>query len=77
MKHKSGNSNKVANSLSKRHLLLIEMKIEVVGFKEVKNLYLEDLDFAKTWKACTIPITLGKMKWLDFIIQDGMLFKGS
>lgn len=24
-----------------------------------------------------IPITLDKTRWLDFIIQDGMLFKGS
>ena len=41
------------------------------------NLYLEDLDFAKAWKACTILVTLDRMKWLDFIIQDGMLFKGN
>ena len=63
--------------LSRRHLLLTEMQIEVVGFKELKNLYLEDPDFAEAWKACTTPVTLDKTKWLDFIIQDGMLFKGS
>ena len=40
------------------------------------NLYLED-PFAEPWKACTILVTLGRKKWLDFIIQDGMLFKGS
>ena len=48
----------------------------MVGFKELKNLYPEDPDFVKAWKDCTIPVTLNKMKWLDFIIQDGMLFKG-
>ena len=53
------------------------MQIEVVGFKELKNLYLEDPDFAEAWKACTIPVKLDRKKCLDFIIQDGMLFKGS
>ena len=53
------------------------MQIEVVGFKELTNLYPEDLDFAKAQKACTVPITLDRTKWLDFIIQYGILFKGN
>ena len=53
------------------------MQIEVVGFKEIKNLYREDHNFAKAWKACIVLVTLDKTKWLNFIIQDGMLFKGS
>ena len=53
------------------------MQIEVVGFKELKNLYPTDLDFAESLKACIVPIRLDWMKWLDFIIEDGMLFKGS
>ena len=47
--------------------------MEVVGFKELKNLYLEDADFGEAWKGCTKLFT----KWMDFIIRDGMLFKGS
>ena len=77
MKHRSGKSNRVADALSRRHLLLTQMQIEIVGFKELTNLYPEDPDFAEAWKACTVPITLDRTKWLDFIIQDGMLFKGS
>ena len=41
------------------------------------NLYPEDPNFAEAWKACTVPVTLDRTKWLDFIIQDGMLFKGN
>ena len=68
LKHKSGKSNRVANALSRRHILLRKMQIDVVGFKELKNLYLEHLDFVEAWKACIVPITLDRMKWLDFII---------
>ena len=77
LKHKSRKSNRVVDALSRRHLLLTQMQIEVVGFKELTNLYPEDPDFAEAWKAYTIHITLDRMKWLDYIIQDGMLFKGS
>ena len=49
----------------------------MVGFDELKNLYPEDLDFAKAWKACKEPIYIDRTKWLDYLIQDGMLFKGS
>ena len=77
MKHRSGKFNKVVDVLSRRHLLLTEMQIEVVGFKELMNLYLEDPNFVEAWKVCTIHVTLDRMKWLDYIVQDGMLFKGS
>ena len=77
LKHRRGKSNRVADALSRRHLLLTQMQIEVVGFKELTNLYPEDPDFAESWKACTVPITLDNTKWLDFIIQEGMLFKGN
>ena len=53
------------------------MHIEVFGFKELSKLYLEDPDFGEAWKACTKPVTLDRMKRLDFIIRDGVLFKGS
>ena len=53
------------------------MQIEVVGFKELGTLYLDDPDFGEAWKACTEPVTLDRTKRLDFMIQDSMLFKGS
>ena len=52
------------------------MQVEVVGFDELKNLYLEDHDFPKVWKACKEPVTIDKTRSLDYLIQDGMLFKG-
>ena len=68
MKHRSGKSNRVADALSRRHLLLTEMQVGVVGFNKLKDLYPEDPDFAEAWKACMVPVTLDRTKWLDFII---------
>ena len=77
LKHRSGMSNRVADALSRRQLLLTIMQVEVVGFDELKNLYPKDLDIVEAWKACKEPVTLDKIRWLDYLIQDGMFFKGS
>ena len=47
LKYVSGKSNRFEYALSRRHLLLTEMQIEVVGFKAFKNLYLEDPNFVE------------------------------
>ena len=50
IKHKSGVTNIVADTLSRRCFLLTEMKIEVLGFDEMKELYDIDTDFSKVWR---------------------------
>ena len=49
----------------------------MVGFDELKNLYPEDPDFAKAWKACKEPVAVDRTKWIVYLIQDGILFKSS
>ena len=49
IKHKSGVTNKVVDALSRRPSLLIEMKVEVLGFAEMKELYDADPNF---FEAC-------------------------
>ena len=49
----------------------------MVGFDELKNLYLKDLDFVEVWKACKEPVIVDRTRWLDYLIQGGMLFKGN
>ena len=45
--HTSEKSNRVVDALSRRQILLTEMLIEMFGFKELSNLYLEDPDFGE------------------------------
>ena len=77
LKHRSGKSNRVVDALSRRQFLLTVMQVEVVGFDELKNLYPEDPDFVEVWKACKESVAGDRTRWLDYLIQDGMLFKGS
>lgn len=41
LKHRSGKSNKVVDALSRRRNLLIEMRVTVLGFDDLKTLYNE------------------------------------
>ena len=50
IKHKSRVTNKVDDALSRRHSLLTEMKVEVLGFDEMKELYDADPDFSEAWR---------------------------
>lgn len=47
LKHKSGQSNKVIDALSRGRNLLTEIKVEILGFDDLKCLYKMNLDFAK------------------------------
>lgn len=76
LKHRSGNLNKVVDALSRRNLLT-NVRVEVLLFDELKNLYEDDPNFAKKMKACREPIVVDQRKWLNYFIQEGILFSGS
>lgn len=71
LKHKSGTSNRVANDLSRRVLMLSELRILVPRVELLAELYAVDPYFG--------PI-LSRMETGDvfgFIRLDGLLFKGT
>ena len=68
LKHRSGKSNRVADALSGRQLLLTAMQVEVVGFNELNNFYPNDVDFSEAWKACKEPIAVDRTRRLDYLI---------
>ena len=65
MKHKAGEQNKVADALSRRAEWLVILKMEIIGFEHLKDLYAHDEDFKKVWENKIVP---------PFLQLDGYLF---
>ena len=77
IKHKSQVTNRVADALSRRHSLLTKMKVGVIIFYEMKELYNADPNFSKAWRKCRAPNMIDHISKNDeYFIQEGMLFKG-
>ena len=53
------------------------MKVAVLGFAELKDLYDSDPDFSKMWRECRAPSLTGQLsKYDEYFIQEGILFRG-
>jgi len=76
LKHISGQVNKVADALSRRALLLQESTIQVMGFEHLKDLYQTNTDFKEAFEACQNPVLRNTSPWLDYNLQEGLLFRG-
>ena len=50
IKNKSEVTNQFANAFSRRHSFLSNMKVQVLGFDEMKELYYTKLDFFEVWR---------------------------
>ena len=77
LKHISGSSNKVADALSRRCLVLQEVQVNVLGLEHLKDMYEEDADFKEAYEACQNQVFRDRSPWIDFMIQEGLLFKGN
>jgi hypothetical protein len=71
-----GTANKVANYLSRRSLIVKEFQVETLGFEHLKEMYQEDPDFKEAYEACTNPLLGDRSPWTEYLVQDGLLFKG-
>eukprot|EP00253_Pinus_taeda_P019835 PITA_19835 len=76
LKHISVQANKVADALSRRILLLQEGTMQVLGFEHLKELYQTYADFKEAYEACQNPLLRNNSLWLDYNLQEGLLFKG-
>jgi hypothetical protein len=63
--------------LSRRSLILQEFQVETLGFEHLKEMYQEDSDFKEAYEACKNPLLGDRSPWIEYLTQDGLLFKGS
>ena len=77
IKHTSGKSNKFVDALSSINMVLLEVKASTLGFENLIDMYKEDLDFKDIDVACQNPFNHNRSQWLDYMMQEGLLFKDS
>jgi hypothetical protein len=77
IKHIVGNANKVVDALSRRCLILQEFQVKTLGFEHLKDMYYDDPDFKEEYKACENIVLRDKSQWIEYMIQEGLLFKGN
>jgi hypothetical protein len=76
IKHIYGNANKVDDAFSRRTLILQEFQVKTLGFDHLKEMYPRDPDFGEAYEACVNPVLRDRSQWVEYLIQDGLLFKG-
>uniref|UniRef100_A0A2N9EMT7 Reverse transcriptase n=1 Tax=Fagus sylvatica TaxID=28930 RepID=A0A2N9EMT7_FAGSY len=69
IKYKQGKENIVADALSRRYALISTLNAKLLGFEYVKELYVNDDDFASVFAACE------KAAFGKFYRLDGYLFR--
>jgi hypothetical protein len=77
IKHIVGNAKKVVDALSRRCLILQEFQVKTLGFEHLKDVYCDDTDFKEAYEACTNHLLRDRSQWTEYMIQEGLLFRGS
>jgi hypothetical protein len=77
IKHISGTTNKVVYALSRKCLLLEEFRVKTLGFDDLRDMYRDDQDFKDAYEVAENPIIRDRSQWVEYMIQEGLLFKGN
>jgi hypothetical protein len=77
IKHISGTTNKLVDALSRKCLLMQEFQVKTLGFENLKDMYAGDADFVEAYGATENPVLKDRSPWIDYMIQEGLLFRGN
>jgi hypothetical protein len=77
IKHILGTANKVADALSRKCLLLQEFRVKTLGFENLRDMYVGDADFGEAYEAAENLVLRDWSPLIDYIIQEGFLFRGN
>jgi hypothetical protein len=48
-----------------------------LGFDDLRDMYRDDPDFKEAYEAAKNPILRDRSQWEEYMIQEGLLFKGN
>jgi hypothetical protein len=77
IKHISRTANKVVDALSRKFFILKEFRVKTLDFDILKDMYQDDSDFQDAYKTCENLVLRDRIQWIEYLIQDGLIFKGN
>jgi hypothetical protein len=77
IKHISSTANKIVDALSRKCLLLQEFKVKTLCFDDLRDMYVDDQDFKEVYEATEDPVLRDRSQWTEYMIQEGLLFRGN
>jgi hypothetical protein len=48
-----------------------------LGFEDLRDMYRDDPDFNEAYEATENPILRDRSQWIEYMTQEGLLFKGN
>jgi hypothetical protein len=51
--------------------------VKTLGFEHLKDMYCDDTDIKEAYEACANPVLRDRSQWIEYMIQEGLLFKGN
>jgi hypothetical protein len=54
-----------------------EFRVRTLGFYNLKDMYRDDPDFKEAYEASENPILRDRSQWAEYMIHDGLLFRGN
>ena len=56
-------------------MLLQEFRVKTLGFDDLRDMYRNDPYFKEPYEAAENPILRDRSQWVEYMIQEGLLFK--
>jgi hypothetical protein len=51
--------------------------VKTLGFEHLKDMYCDDTYFREAYEACINPLLRDRSQWKEYMIQEGLLFRGN
>jgi hypothetical protein len=51
--------------------------VKTLGFDNLKDMYIDGSYFKDTYEACQNHVLRDRSQWIEYMVQDGLLFKGN
>jgi hypothetical protein len=51
--------------------------VKTLWFEHLKDMYCDDIDFKEAYEACENPVLREISQLIEYMIQEGLLFKGN